>query len=110
PLLVALLVVWSLWGPVGRGVARSLGRGEQAGGNSGQRARTIGSACVVALGILVVVVASYFSGPIKARLYAVTGRLDGVLPLILPQGPIEGTPEPPAAPSPTSPPATAPPS
>jgi hypothetical protein len=110
PLLVALLIVWSLWGPVGRGVARSLGRGDQAEGDSGQRARTIGSACVVALGILVFVVASYFSGPVKASLYAVTGRFDALLPLIIPQPPVEGPPPTPAVPSPTSPPGTAPPS
>lgn len=106
PLLIALLVVWGLWGPVGRGVARWLGRSEQAEEDSGQRARAIGSACVVALGILVFVVASYFSGPVKASLYAVTGRIDAVLPVILPQGPVEGTPPTPAAPTPTSPPGT----
>jgi hypothetical protein len=110
PLLVALLVMWLLRGPVERGVQRWLGRREHVEEDTRQPFRLAEGACLVAVGVIVFVVASYFSGPVKASLYAVTGRLDAALPLILPQAPVEGTPPTPAVPSPTSSPGTAPPS
>jgi hypothetical protein len=110
PLLVALLVVWGLRGPVRRGLAHLLPSKGVVEEHNGRPARVAESACLLAVGVIVLVVASYFGGPVKASLYAATGRLDAVLPLIIPQAPDEGPRPTPAVPSPTPPPGTAPPS